>query len=485
MYYIYMPLHHSYLTNQHTEFFSLSLLRNLKAVLPAIVLYFTIDFPMPPIPEPNLTATGGIYDVNESGIQFRHAPSLPTPANGDEFLKRLKGGFKFNVLERPSKNELVFELIGVDVSFANALRRIMIAEIPTMALETVFMWNNSGLIHDEVLSHRLGLVPLNVDPRLFDDYGEDLDENGEATLTDKNTIVFRLEVMCGKSKVDDERLQKERNAGFKAEGLVSGHDVEEAQRKKKEENTTLGGDDDEEMKDDVEEPSVMNLTMADKAAADAAASNLNQSSTPIDTPHRPFTKHVYTRDLLWCPQGDQLSRFPLHSSGVGSGVGGGIRPLHEDILLAKLRPGQVIELEAHARKGTGKDHAKFSPVATASYRLMPSIQIVKPIYDDLAEELVNWMEPGVFELEETSDAGHRVKAKVVNPYACTMSRNFMRNPALKESIKMSRIPNHFIFSVESVGMMEPAVIVAEALKVLKNKAIKFSGLVEETEAMNE
>jgi DNA-directed RNA polymerase I and III subunit RPAC1 len=437
---------------------------------------------MSPIPEPDVSATGGIYDVNESGIQFRHTPSLPTPANGDEFLKRLKSGFQFNVLERPSKNELVFEIIGVDVSFANALRRIMIAEIPTMALEHVYMWNNSGLIHDEVLSHRLGLVPLNVDPRLFDEYGHDVDDNGEMAFTDRNTIVFRLNVVCGKNEVDDERIQKKRNAQFKAEGLISGYDVEKEQQQKKEKEVKMRvGDDDDEMKEEVEEPSVMNLYIADRAAADAAASNLNQSSTPIDTPHRPFTKHVYTRDLLWTPQGNQLARFPLHSSGVGSGVGGGIRPLHEDILLAKLRPGQVIELEAHARKGTGKDHAKWSPVATASYRLMPSIEVVKPIYDELAEELVNWMEPGVFTLEETDEAGHRVKAVVVNPYACTMSRNFMRNPVLKESIKMSRIPNHFIFSVESVGMMEPAVIVAEALKVLKNKAINLSGLTEEAE----
>ena len=36
-------------------------------------------------------------------------------------------------------------------------------------------------------------------------------------------------------------------------------------------------------------------------------------------------------------------------------------------------PGQRIALEAHARKGVGKDHTKFSPVATASYRLLPGI----------------------------------------------------------------------------------------------------------------
>jgi DNA-directed RNA polymerase I and III subunit RPAC1 len=36
-----------------------------------------------------------------------------------------------------------------------------------------------------------------------------------------------------------------------------------------------------------------------------------------------------------------------------------------------LRQGQQIQLELHCVKGVGKDHAKFSPVATASYRLLP------------------------------------------------------------------------------------------------------------------
>ena len=33
----------------------------------------------------------------------------------------------------------VFDLIGVDVSIANALRRILLAEVPTMAIETVYI----------------------------------------------------------------------------------------------------------------------------------------------------------------------------------------------------------------------------------------------------------------------------------------------------------------------------------------------------------
>lgn len=36
--------------------------------------------------------------------------------------------------------EIVFDLVGVEPALANALRRIMIAEIPTMAIEKVNMW---------------------------------------------------------------------------------------------------------------------------------------------------------------------------------------------------------------------------------------------------------------------------------------------------------------------------------------------------------
>ena len=49
--------------------------------------------------------------------------------------------------------------------------------------------------------------------------------------------------------------------------------------------------------------------------------------------------------------------------------------------------GQRMEFEAHCRKGFGKDHTKFSPVATASYRLLPDIKLLTPITGSLAVEL--------------------------------------------------------------------------------------------------
>jgi DNA-directed RNA polymerase I and III subunit RPAC1 len=116
----------------------------------------------------------GIYDVTESGIEFRdwpHDGPDDLPKDGPDFLSRFKQNFELNILEHPHPNELVFEMIGCDVSFANALRRIMISEVPTMAIEHVYMWNNSSIMHDEVLAHRMGLVPIQVDPRLFEPFG--------------------------------------------------------------------------------------------------------------------------------------------------------------------------------------------------------------------------------------------------------------------------------------------------------------------------
>lgn len=40
----------------------------------------------------------------------------------------------------------------------------------------------------------------------------------------------------------------------------------------------------------------------------------------------------------------------------------GVRPVFDDILIAKLRPGHEIDIQMHCVKGVGSDHAKFSPV---------------------------------------------------------------------------------------------------------------------------
>ena len=96
--------------------------------------------------------------------------------------------------KRVSQRSVELDVIGVDASIANAIRRTLIADVPTICIENVYVWNNTSVIHDEVLAHRLGLVPLNVNPNIFE-----LRERPDRA-TDRNTVVFKLNVECKRKR---------------------------------------------------------------------------------------------------------------------------------------------------------------------------------------------------------------------------------------------------------------------------------------------
>ena len=56
--------------------------------------------------------------------------------------------------------DMEFVLSGADPAFANALRRVMLREVPVLAIDEVEVVVNDSVMYDEVLAHRLGLVPL-------------------------------------------------------------------------------------------------------------------------------------------------------------------------------------------------------------------------------------------------------------------------------------------------------------------------------------
>ena len=58
------------------------------------------------------------------------------------------------------ENQMSFEVKKTDASMANALRRVIIAEVVTMAIDLVTFEENTSCIDDEIIAHRLGLIPI-------------------------------------------------------------------------------------------------------------------------------------------------------------------------------------------------------------------------------------------------------------------------------------------------------------------------------------
>jgi DNA-directed RNA polymerase subunit D len=62
-----------------------------------------------------------------------------------------------------TKSDIHFLVEDVDAAFANALRRTMLTRLPAMAIDEVLVLENTSVMYDEILAHRLGLVPLVTD----------------------------------------------------------------------------------------------------------------------------------------------------------------------------------------------------------------------------------------------------------------------------------------------------------------------------------
>ncbi|XP_069578683.1 DNA-directed RNA polymerases I and III subunit RPAC1 isoform X1 [Brachyistius frenatus] len=325
--------------------------------------------------------------LGEFGVTNVHTTDFPGNYPGYEDawdMRKFQKNFRIDVVH-VDESSMEFDMVGIDAAIANAFRRILLAEVPTMAIEKVFVYNNTSIVQDEVLAHRLGLIPIRADPRLFE-YRNSGEESVQEEGSEIDTIQLQLKIKCSRNP------------------------------------------------------------RASKDSSDPRELYLNHM--------------VYSKDIQWVPIGNQADVF------ADSVIG----PVNDDILIAQLRPGQELDVVMNCVKGIGKDHAKFSPVATASYRLLPEITLLEPLEGEKAERLKRCFSRGVIDLEDVD--GKKV-AKVVNSRLDTCSREFLRHTDLKDAVKLGRVRDHFIFTVESTGILAPDVLVTEAIKVLMAKCQRF------------
>lgn len=141
------------------------------------------------------------------------------------------------------------------------------------------------------------------------------------------------------------------------------------------------------------------------------------------------------------------------------------------ILIVKLKKNQELKLRCVARKGMGKDHAKWSPVATVTYQFQPDIRINRELMNTLTdqqkEEWVASCPTKVFRINPLTK-----EVEVENPSAykyddeCILKAEEMGKPGLVD-IKMKM--DTFNFQVESTGAHPPEHIVLRALGILLEK----------------
>ncbi|XP_048135195.1 DNA-directed RNA polymerases II, IV and V subunit 3-like [Rhodamnia argentea] len=277
---------------------------------------------------------------------------------------------------------LKFELRDTDASVANALRRVMIAEVPTIAIDLVEIEVNSSVLNDEFIAHRLGLIPLTSERAMSMRFSRDCDACDGDGQCEFCSVEFHLRAKC----MTDQTLD---------------------------------------------------VTSKDLISSD-------HTVVPVD-----FS------DAL----GDDSSE-------------------HKGITIVKLRRGQELRLRAIARKGIGKDHAKWSPAATVTFMYEPEIHINEDLVETLSlEEKQSWVDSSptkVFDIDPNTE-----QVVVVDPEAYTYDDEVIKKaeamgkPGLVEIYAKE---DSFVFTVESTGAIKATQLVLNAIEVLKQKldAVRLS-----------
>ena len=249
-----------------------------------------------------------------------------------------------------------FIVSGVNVPFVNALRRIMLTEVPAMAIDEIVILENSSILNDEILAHRMGLIPLK---------------------TDLDSYSLPEECKC------------ESEFGC----------------------------------------------------------NLCRSNLTLEAEADNKTMIVYSGDMK--PENPDIA------------------PVSDKIPIVKLAPDQRIKLEAYARLGKGRKHAKWQPVSMCTYMHLQDIKIDSKRCDSCGKCIKVCPEEILIDTDEG--------IKTQNLIECTLCMDCADAcPKEPSAVEVTWDKNAFIFKVESTGALPAERIVVEAIKILDKKVKDFS-----------
>lgn len=143
-----------------------------------------------------------------------------------------------------------------------------------------------------------------------------------------------------------------------------------------------------------------------------------------------------------------------------------VAPADGNIPLIRLKQGQRVYLEAFARLGRGREHAKWQPVVAAGYKEVPRVKV---------KSVANWEKvaascPVSVFAEEPG--------KVRDEMACTFCGECTRVCDPKDSVQVSSEKDSFLFTFETDGCLPAQEVLRQAVEILKSKAEGLKAAVE-------
>ena len=303
------------------------------------------------------------------------------------------------------KDRVQFELSDTDVSMANSLRRILIAEVPTLCIDTVEIEVNTTPLVDEFIAHRLGLIPLR-------------------SMRPMEQWQFNHECVCEIDDMNPDAYCKKCSVEF-----------------------TLDVDYDTMIQQyETDEPNIT-ITSRDLISSD-------EMVQPV---------HFSTEEE------DQVAT-------------------DKGITIIRIGRGQALKLKCVAVKGIGKEHAKWSPVATVAMKYDPIVRLNDDMLDQYSEEqklgLKNCCPQEVFDIEDSTKL-----LFVDKPEQCIFCKeciftaeDYRKTPESKLAVEIKHSPDKFYFTVETTGAVLAKEVVKDALRVLTAKLQKLGASVMKNQA---